>query len=143
MKSRLCEWSIESIHGLFIPAWNQMSITIHGDLDRRMPHLLFDVDRALAVLEQERSERMAEIMEAHPSQLGLRQQPIKHTISNVMWMKQASFFARKDPEGDFGSCCAGVDLSLKQQVLERLGQFPWTYQRVDSLRFSAWSIASG
>ena len=52
MKSRLREWSIESIYGLFIPTWNQMSVTIHGDLDRRMTHLLFDVYRALAVLEK-------------------------------------------------------------------------------------------
>lgn len=75
MKSRRCEWSIESIEGLFIPAWNQMPITIHGDLDRRVPHLFFDVDRALAVLEEERSESMAQTMEPHPSQLAFVNSP--------------------------------------------------------------------
>lgn len=76
MKSRPRGLSIKSIHGLFIPAWNQMAVTIHCDLDRRVPHLFFDVDRTLAVLEQERGERMAQIMEAHPSQLGLRQESL-------------------------------------------------------------------
>ena len=42
-----------------------MSIEIHGDLDGTMTHLVFHIHGAFAILQQERGERMAEIMEAH------------------------------------------------------------------------------
>lgn len=49
-----------------------MSVTVYRDLDRGMPQLVFDVDRALAILEKQGGKRVAEVMESHPSQLGLR-----------------------------------------------------------------------
>ncbi|HEU4500485.1 MAG TPA: hypothetical protein VFR82_02445 [Nitrospira sp.] len=47
-----------------------MARLIHGDLDGAMARLLFHVHGTLAVLEQERGQRMAEIMEAYLAHTG-------------------------------------------------------------------------
>lgn len=67
-----------------------MAIEIDRHLDRGVAHLLFDVNRTLAVLGEERSEGVPEIVKAYFSEPGPRQEAVEYTISNVMGMEQAS-----------------------------------------------------
>src|SRR5215472_1484601 len=71
LKNRLFGLLIESVNRLLIPARNQMPVEIHGHLNRRMAHLLLDVDRTLPLLEQERRKRMTQIVEADAPEFGL------------------------------------------------------------------------
>jgi len=54
---------IQTVERLFVRTRKEIAIEIHGDLDGRMAHLVFDIHRTS--LEQQGGERMAEIMEAH------------------------------------------------------------------------------
>ena len=36
-----------------------MAVEVYGHLNRTMPHLIFHIDRAFAVLQQKRGKRMA------------------------------------------------------------------------------------
>ncbi len=78
--------SVEPIHRLLIPAWDEMPVKVHRDLNRRMTHLFLDVDRAFALLKQKTGERMAKVMKANFTQASSLESPIKDTVSEVVRM---------------------------------------------------------
>lgn len=49
----------QPVHGLPVRAGDQGPVDVDRDLDRRVPHLLLHVLRGLAVLQQQRGERVA------------------------------------------------------------------------------------
>ena len=56
---------IEFVHGLAITARYQMAVDIDGDIDGAVAHLVLDVGEALAVLEKQGRERMAQVVETN------------------------------------------------------------------------------
>ena len=61
---------VEAINRCAIATGHQMSVHIHGHLNRAVPHLLFHVRETLALLDEERCERVPEIVEANLAELG-------------------------------------------------------------------------
>jgi hypothetical protein len=75
---------IQPVHRRPICPWNQVTIDVDGDLDRGMPHLLFDVHQAFAILKQQRGEGMAQIMEPDPPESGLRQHLVEDPVPEII-----------------------------------------------------------
>src|SRR5215831_19032902 len=68
-----CAWVasgriVEPIDSLSVGSWNEVAIDVYGDLDGGVPHLLLHVRRALALLEQQAGERVAQVVEADATQ---------------------------------------------------------------------------
>lgn len=75
MTSRRRERGIESVDRLFIPAWDQMPITVHRDLDRGVPQLFLHVDRAFPLLKEQAGVAMSQIVEPHLTEPSLLRSP--------------------------------------------------------------------
>ena len=68
LNSRIDRWCIEPVHGLFVSSRNQIPVTVHRDLNRGVAQLFFHVYWTFAVLQKQRDERVAQIMEPHLTQ---------------------------------------------------------------------------
>src|SRR5215510_7313891 len=73
-----------------------MPVNIDGHLNRGMPHLLFDVCEAFAVLDEQACECMAQVMEPYPSHLSVSQQPVKK-LPQVAWINLCAHRGLKQP----------------------------------------------
>src|SRR2546430_16221166 len=74
---------VEPIDRLPIRSGHQMAVDVDGDLDRVMAHLLLHVRRGLAVLEEPRRERVAQVVEADAPQPRLRENLVEHAALEV------------------------------------------------------------
>jgi len=74
-----------------------MAVSVHGDLNRGVPHLFLHVGQRLAVLDQSRRERVPEIVKAYPAEAGLFEQRVKNTPGEIGLEKRPPFARRKDP----------------------------------------------
>jgi hypothetical protein len=99
LKRRLVNRGIELVHGLLVPAWNQMPIAVHRDLNRGVAELFLHVDWALSLLKEQRGEAVSEIMEAHPTEPGLLEQPVKEAVADVIRIEESAVFVTEDPWG--------------------------------------------
>ncbi len=96
---------------------DEMSVQVYGDLDRGMPHLLIDINRTLALLEQERGKGMAKVMEANLTQASGLEQAIKHAVAQIVGVEQAAGFATEHPwRGSFPPVGRYLQLPLRLQV---------------------------
>jgi hypothetical protein len=50
---------IEAVHGRLVPHREPLAVGVHGELDAGVAELALDIDRALALLQQERGEGVA------------------------------------------------------------------------------------
>jgi len=74
-----------------------MPVAVHRDLDGGVTHLLFDVHRALTLLEQQRGEAVPQVMEPHLTQPRLLEQPVKDPIADVVGMEQPHILVTENP----------------------------------------------
>ena len=66
-----------------------MPVQVYRDLNRRMPHLLFDVDRAFALLKQKTRKRMSQVMKPDTGKLGVCKQRPKRTAQDIPLLERA------------------------------------------------------
>ena len=79
---------VQPIDGGLIAHRKPLSIGVHGQLDAGVAKLSLDVDRTLALLEQQRRERVAEgVRREMRRQSGALEQPYEHTtdVALVEW----------------------------------------------------------
>ena len=62
-----CCFRVEGINPADIAARNEVPVNIHGDLDRAVAHLLLDIGKAGALLNEKGSERVSKCMEGDPT----------------------------------------------------------------------------
>jgi hypothetical protein len=68
LSSKLCHG--KSVDCLPVRSWNKMPVDVYSDFDRRVPHLLSHVSQRFTILDEQRRERMAKVMQSNLSQLG-------------------------------------------------------------------------
>src|SRR5262245_16658619 len=92
---------IQPVHRCLIPAWHEMPVGVHGDLDATVPHLLFDVGQRLAVLDQEAGEGMPQVVHADIPQARFCQELAPDTHVKVCLVAGLALLVGEDPRRDF------------------------------------------
>jgi hypothetical protein len=64
---------VQPVHRSAVRAGDEVSVGVYGYLDRRVPELLLNVLEALAVLQQQRRERVAQVLDVDVPQPRLLQ----------------------------------------------------------------------
>ena len=89
---------IQAIDRSFIPARNQVSVDVYGDLNGVMSHLFLDVGEGFALLNEEACECMAKVMETNVTQACFLEGRVEHAVSEVIAMKPRSCFGHEHPQ---------------------------------------------
>ena len=74
-----------------------------------MTHLLFHVDRTLAILKEQGGDGMAEVVKSHLSQPGLLRETLEGPIREIVRMHEAAGCSAKAPRWLVRGGRAGID----------------------------------
>src|SRR6266566_2007729 len=74
---------LEPVAGVSVGLWHQVAVAVEGDLDGRVPELLADVLRVLALGDQERGERVPQVVEADLRQASPAKRRLELAPDNV------------------------------------------------------------
>ena len=92
-----------------------MAVDVDGDLDRRVPHLFLHVGQRFTVLNQQRSERVPDVVDADLPQVGAFQQTVEDAVTEVVAFRLAAFAVRW--------CSRNTSVSLSDMSTRRRFEF--------------------
>ena len=81
---------VQLVDGRSIRPRNQMPVRVDGDLDRRVPELLLHVDDRFALLQQQRRERVPQVVDANLAEIGLLEDP-REDVPDVPLVERGAF----------------------------------------------------
>ena len=84
---------------LFPGLREQMAVDVERDLDARMPHLVADVFRTLALSNEHRGKEVPKVVKAHTGQAGRLRDWRKDVLVEVVRIKKPLFGIREDVLG--------------------------------------------
>ena len=79
-----CRDPVKPVYKTNVGTGNQVAVNVDCDLNGTVPHLLFHADNRGSVLEEQRSERMTEIVQANPANASLGQHRKKYAMVEVI-----------------------------------------------------------
>src|SRR5262245_36153291 len=86
-----------------------------------MPHLFLHVGGALALLQEQASESVPQVVKANATQACLGEQPVKHSMPQVVAVERPAVLVRENPLWYVRPAFAeGFCLPLREQGFERL-----------------------
>jgi len=114
---------VEAVHRGFVPAWHEVPVDIHRNLDAVMSELLLYIDQGFAVMNEEGGEGVPQIMQADMAQACLGQQFVPHPIAEVSFIEQRAVRCDEHPGGNISPPFPQrLFLPFEEQRLERVAE---------------------